>query len=134
MKKIITTLAIATIIVACKKAEVLQPVARIATKEDFMDSTKVKFTLHSERAPYQFYRKVKGKRDFVTTLINSKDTIIFDEYDKTNDPYLNIITMNIWGRKGDSLSITGEYMGKTSTSTTKNDGVYFTWVAQENYK
>lgn len=134
MKKIITTLAVATMIVACKKAEAVQPNARIATPEKSMDSTKVKFTLHSERTPYQFYRRVKGKRDFVTTTINTKDTVIIDEYDKTNDPYKNIITMNTWGRKGDSLSITGEYMGKKSTATTKNDGIYFTWIAQENYK
>ena len=130
MKKLIPIIfAIITILSSCKKSEDIKPYMIITEQKD---SLNVSFTLHSNRTPFWFYRRVNGF--FKTTQINSNDTIIKDPYDKTNGIYKNIVTMQTSGKTGDYLSIKGVYLNKSSFSETINNSVYFAWVAQENYK
>ena len=129
MKKLIPIIFALAFIVSCKKQEDVKPQQAIVQTSD---SLNVGFTLHSNRTPYWFYRRVKGT--FITTQINSKDTVIFDPYQKDNGTYKNVVTMKTYGKTGDYLSIKSNYMGKTDFSETKNDGVYLAWIAQENYK
>ena len=129
MKKLIPIIFAVAFIVSCKKQEDVKPQQVIVQTNDPLN---VGFTLHSNRTPYWFYRRVKGS--FITTQINSKDTVIIDPYQKDNGIYKNVVTMKTYGKIGDYLSIKADYMGKTDFSETKNDGVYLAWVAQENYK
>jgi len=129
MKKLIPIIFALAFIVSCKKQEDVKPQQTIVQTNDPLN---VGFTLHSNRTPYWFWRRVNGS--FLLTKINSKDTVIIDPYQKDNGMYKNIVTMQTYGIKGDYLSIKAYYMGKTDFSETKNDGVYFAWVAQENYK
>jgi len=129
MKKLIPIIFAVAFIVSCKKQEEVKPQQAIV---QISDSLNVGFTLHSNRTPYWFWRRVNGSA--LLTKINSKDTVIIDPYQKDNGMYKNIVTMQLTGKKGDYLSIKADYMGKSDFAETKNDGVYFAWVAQENYK